>query len=267
MEAPGTLGYSGATVINDASVLRPALRGRPPRSAMAFLFCAVLGGCALFPADQETTIHSVRRETIERHGDLETEPAMPADAPTPAPSLDEESLPDAVAATATPETDSPHALDSLPPDSPADRAALPPGAAPVDSVLSLIVPATPPQAAAALRLVEQGRLLLAGNQLARALEDFEKAIALDPTSPYGYYFLARTHYTNRRFDQADGFITRAATLGDRASTVWQVHIAVLQGQILEAVGRYPEARQAYQRALQADPGSTTAQAGYRRLNP
>jgi tetratricopeptide (TPR) repeat protein len=41
----------------------------------------------------------------------------------------------------------------------------------------------------------------------------------------------------------------------------------LEGAAFEAVGRYPDARKAYQKAVEADPNNLAARVGVARLNP
>ncbi|HVM96583.1 MAG TPA: tetratricopeptide repeat protein, partial [Candidatus Acidoferrales bacterium] len=119
--------------------------------------------------------------------------------------------------------------------------------------------------AAGLRLVEEGRLLLVQQQVDAARERFERSLSVDPSGPYAYYFLAQLSYQRQSYDQASAFAGRAAGLARRSTPAWQARIGALQGSVYEAVGKYPEARQAYQQALRVDPGNATARAALGRI--
>ncbi len=139
--------------------------------------------------------------------------------------------------------------------------------APIDeSVAPLLGPNTPPHVAAALRCVEQGRILLFQGRAEAAREWFERALTLDGNNFYAYYFLARTALHSGRLDQAEGFLTRASTLSNQASSIWRSRVLSLHGEVLEGVGRFPEARQAYRDAAMLDPNNTQARSGLARLN-
>lgn len=249
------------------------MRRRSRLLAVPVLAAAVsLHACSLLEPEEETP-RSPRRLALERSNDLEPEAsdAAPGEAPS---ELTEEVLAvgSPLAVTATPAATSTAMQgitvgansESTPTPLPTATAVAP--TADSESVLGLIGPTTPPQTAAALRLVEEGRGLLEKGQLDRAEDRFERAVAIDPGNVQGYYFLAKAHFLAHRYDQAEGFLSRAIGLGARTDPVWQARVAALQGQILEAASRYPEARQAYQRALQLDPHNAAAQAGVTRLN-
>ncbi len=98
-----------------------------------------------------------------------------------------------------------------------------------------------------------------------ALEHFERAIAVDPTNPYAYYFLGEVHLQRGDYDQAITFADRAAALSARSDPAWLARACTLQGQVYEAAGRFADARDAYQRALQANPQDRSALAGLGRV--
>jgi hypothetical protein len=136
-----------------------------------------------------------------------------------------------------------------------------------ESLLTLIGPTTAPNVAAALRLVEDGRERLKQKEYDKALDCFERAVAVDPTNVYGYYFLAQLHCLERQYDQAAAFASRAAALSAQTNRIWLARIYSLEGAIFEEVGRYPDARVSYQKAVQADPDNLAARVGIARLSP
>lgn len=135
-----------------------------------------------------------------------------------------------------------------------------------ESLVTHIGPGTAPNAAAALRVIEDGRQQITKGAYDAALERFERAVAIDPTNAYGYYFLARVHFLKKDYDQAIAFASRAATLSRRGDRLWLGRIYSLQGAVFEEVGRYPDARKAYQQAVDADPNNLAARVGVARLS-
>lgn len=134
-----------------------------------------------------------------------------------------------------------------------------------ESLAGQIASAASPNVAAALRLVERGRELLDAGDREGALDPLERAVSIDPTNAFGYYFLARLYFERHSHNQAMGFANRAAILVDGSDAAWAGRTFALQGTILEAVARYGEARAAYGRALDVDPRNVTARVGLNRL--
>lgn len=124
---------------------------------------------------------------------------------------------------------------------------------------------TAPNVAAATRLADAGRARMAAGDDGAALEQLERAIAIDPGNVYAYYYLAELHFLHRTYDQAIAFADRAATLGDARAPEWASRAYTLQGNAFEAAGRFPDAREAYTRAIQAAPGNLAAQVGLARV--
>jgi len=133
------------------------------------------------------------------------------------------------------------------------------------SLVSQITASTPPTVAAALRLIEDGRGKMREGEYDAALDRLERAVAIDPTSPYGYYFLAQVHFLKKNYDQAVAFASRAASLAGRADPAFQGRIYSLEGAVFEQVGRFPDARRAYQQALWVDPQNVAARVALARL--
>lgn len=247
---------------------------RWPYSYCVIALLLLTAGCNLFTGPAEVQLHSPRRQALEERTRLSVETDDWPEQPQQLPSLEEEAL-------VAPTTASGNTLEFT---GTTTQSALNVGAIPVargqapdtpntvgtvaegDSVASLIGPNSPPSVAAALRCIERGRLLLAAGQVAAAREWFERALTLDGNSVYAYYFLARAAIEAGRYDQAEAFLTRAVTLSAHAQHTWVSRILALQGQVFEAAGRFPEARQAYQQAAQIDPRNTGAQAGLARLS-
>ncbi len=164
------------------------------------------------------------------------------------------------------------ALDVAPSPAPEVVAAVPPpgsdAPAPAtesESLLTHIGPTTPPNVAAATRLIDAGRQQLAQGHYDQAQDRLERGVAIDPTNAYGYYYLAQLYSLMKKYDQASAFAGRAVTLAARSDRLLLARAYGLQGAVFEEVGRYADARTAYQKAVQADPNNVAARVGMGRL--
>jgi hypothetical protein len=173
--------------------------------------------------------------------------------PVSAPAITEEVLP--------PNTPVPPALGSTSPEEGGEPASQPEP----DSLLAMIQPTTAPNVAAATRLVEAARSELSAGHTDAAVEDLERAIAIDSSNAYAYYFLAEIHFTRGSYDQAVVFADKAALLSARLEPSWASRSYCLQGRIYEASGRFADARASYAEAIEADEQNRTAWEGLVRL--
>lgn len=123
-----------------------------------------------------------------------------------------------------------------------------------------------PEERVALHFVEEGEAALGHNDLDRAQERFERAVAVAPFQPYSYYFLARVAFARRAHQQALAFSHKAELLFARSDETWRGETASLKGIIYEDLGDYVHARVAYQRCLQLVPGHLKALTALTRLS-
>ena len=125
------------------------------------------------------------------------------------------------------------------------------------SLLAKIIPGTPPQRAASLRLSEEGRKLLEGGEYAKALSRLERAIAIDSTNAYGHFLLAKTQFGLRRYQDSLNFLDVAESrLG--AEPFWLSEVYALKGENFRALGMTERAEESYAKALSINPGNRTA---------
>ena len=125
------------------------------------------------------------------------------------------------------------------------------------SLLAKIIPGTPPQRAASLRLSEEGRNLLEGGEYAKALSRLERAIAIDSTNAYGHFLLAKTQFGLRRYQDSLNFLDVAESrLG--AEPFWLSEVYALKGENFRALGMPERAEESYAKALTINPGNRTA---------
>lgn len=233
----------------------PAQRSRPGRRLLiGALSLALAAACG----------PRVAPVPLEGDDGLSAPPPLasaPAAAPPATATLTEEDLPEIAA---------PDPTTTAPADPAADPAAGPapaPGelAVAAPSPLASIGPGTPANVAAATRLADAARAQLAAGDEATALEQLERAIAIDPNNAYAYFFLAELHFHTHSYDQAVAFADRAAALGAATSPEWTSRAWCLQGNAFEAAGRFADARQAYLRAVRVAPNNLAALVGLTRI--
>lgn len=125
------------------------------------------------------------------------------------------------------------------------------------SLLAKIVPGTPPQRAASLRLSEEARKLIDSGEYAKALSRLERAIALDSTNAYGHFLLAKTQFGLRRYKDSLNFLEVAESrLG--GEPFWLSEVYALEGENYRALGMAERAEESYAKALAINPDNRTA---------
>jgi hypothetical protein len=125
------------------------------------------------------------------------------------------------------------------------------------SLLAKITPGTSPQRAASLRLTEEGRKFLEAGDATKALSRLEKTIVIDSTNPYGYFYLAKTHYQLGRFKESLSFLDVAESRLSGES-FWLAEVHALRGENFRALGMTDKAEASYAQALRLNSGNRTA---------
>ena len=125
------------------------------------------------------------------------------------------------------------------------------------SLIAKITPKTAPRRAASLRLTEEGRLFLDSGEYEKALQRFEKTIAVDSTNAYSYYYLALAHHHLTHYQQSTNFLDVAESLLSE-EPYWLAQVFALKGKNLETLGSLGQADASYAQALQLDPNNQTA---------
>lgn len=145
-------------------------------------------------------------------------------------------------------------------------------AAPADALPALPAPPSlpvhtglSPQDVAALRFVEDGKSALGRDDVEQAREQFERAVAIAPSQPYGYYFLGRVAFVRGEHKHALAFLRKAELLFAQSDQAWLGETASLQGAVYEDLGDYTHARAAYRRCLQLLPANLKALSALARL--
>jgi TolA-binding protein len=124
--------------------------------------------------------------------------------------------------------------------------------------------AVAPTLAASLRLTESARKRLGVGHFDDAMRDLARAVSLDPSDAFAYYYLGRAYLTKGNYTQALTFFRRAE-IGFNGRPEWTAEALSYEGICDEELGKPTDAAQAYKRALAASPNNFRARIGYGRL--
>jgi len=127
------------------------------------------------------------------------------------------------------------------------------------------VSATQPALAASLRVTDQAREEIVSHREGDAIQTLGRAISIDGSNPYAYFYLGRAYLERKNYPQAITFLNRAeARLG--ANPQWLGEALAFEGLANEQAGQNATAIACYQKALVAVPGSLMARVGLTRLS-
>ena len=161
------------------------------------------------------------------------------------------------------------APEATPTDAPApyDVGSIQPTPPVSDQPLTGLIASTKDQPAfnASLRATEDGRRALEASKLDDAMRELGRAVSIDPSDPYAYFYLGRAYMIKRDFPQALAFFGRSE-VGVSGIPAWLGEVKSFEGACLEEQGKFPEAAAAYKQALDAAPGNLMARTGYGRLS-
>ncbi len=132
------------------------------------------------------------------------------------------------------------------------------------SLLAKLTPTTPPQRAASLRLTEDGRKFLDGSDYPRALERFERAIAIDSSNAYAHYYLAKTQNRLKHYKESLNFLDVAESRLS-GEPFWLAEVYALRGDNFRALGMSDRAEASYSKALSINSGNKTASEAMHKL--
>lgn len=123
---------------------------------------------------------------------------------------------------------------------------------------------TDPKRLASLRIVEAGKKELQNMRLERAAQEFSKAIEIDATNPYAYFYFAQARIRGQRMPEAVDLLDQAVTRFGKDDR-WKSEALAVRGEVLESMKEYPRAKASFQEAVKASPGNGRAHQGLGRL--
>ena len=207
-------------------------------------------------------------------GDWEEVPApSPSGAAPVAPPASAPQAPSTVESSPLPAQTSAAQLEPTPVATPTDVAPLevgsiaPQGQISDDSLDPLIasIGASQPALAASLRIADQGREEILKHQDDDAIQNLTRAISIEATNPYAYFYLGRAFLGKKNYAQAITFFDRAQThFGTNPQ--WLGETLAFEGLTNEQSGQTSTAIAYYQKALVAVPGNLMARVGLTRLS-
>jgi tetratricopeptide repeat protein len=194
----------------------------------------------------------------------------PSPTPTPEPGSETSSTPTPSPAPMTSEvfpepTVQPTSAEQLPP--------LEPGSVTLSlrvsdsSLQGLITKEQNPARAASMRIAEQARTELLDGHPDEASRDLERAVSIDPSDPYAYFYLGRAYIAKKNYSQAMTFLKRAEIGFGSRNPLWLSETLGFEARAYEESGHDAAAAATYQQALQVNPGNLMARVGYTRLAP
>ncbi|MGH7864634.1 MAG: tetratricopeptide repeat protein [Candidatus Binataceae bacterium] len=134
-----------------------------------------------------------------------------------------------------------------------------------ESLGPLIEQTNSPARATSLKLTEQARLAMARGDDAEVIALLTRAVSIDPTDSYAYFFLGRAYMERQRFEEAVGFFKRAENGFAAGNQPWLAETLAFEGLAYEQLGRATAAEASYQKSLDAAPGHLMARVGYTRI--
>jgi tetratricopeptide (TPR) repeat protein len=124
---------------------------------------------------------------------------------------------------------------------------------------------TQPRRAASLRVVEQARGELSKSMYERAAQKLARAIEIDPSNPYAYFYLGVVRLRVNRFEEAGELFLRSSNLFVNLEP-WRAEALAYRGECFERLTRPEEARRAFEAALAVDSSNPRAHDGLSRLS-
>ncbi len=128
----------------------------------------------------------------------------------------------------------------------------------------IIASATTPALAASLRMTDKARGDILDGRPDDAIQLLSRAVSIDPTNSYAYFYLGRAWLAKKNYSQAITFFNRAG-MAFASNPQWLGETLAFEGLAYEEWGQPQQAEKEYAQALQATPGNLMARVGYTRL--
>ncbi len=199
-----------------------------------------------------------------------TSTPSPTETPTPTDTPTETPFGQTPAPTETPSptpTDSPTPTESPEPTPQPDFSQnLPPGERSDQPLDVEINPNTPPARATSIRIADRARGELLKHEPDEAIRTLGRALSIDASNPYVYFYLGRAYLMKHNYKEALTFWQRAA-ISFSDNPKWLGETLSFEGAAKERLGDIDEARNDYARALKLAPDNQLAKIGIDNLGP
>ncbi len=249
--------------------MRPRLQIAARVAASAALAVS-LGAVTLYPAARAGIVRTGFTEESLPAQDLASPTATPSDTSAQASPAATATPPGAPEGAIAPATGAEAQTEPTPMETPSelppvDIGSVQPKVRISDSTLTHVTEsASSPALAASLRVTEQARKDILGQRTDDAIHALGRALSIDPSNPYAYFYLGRAWLSRKNYGQAMTFFKRAE-IGFASNSDWLGETLAFEGLTYEQQNDSQAAMAAYQQALQAEPGNLMARVGYTRL--
>jgi tetratricopeptide (TPR) repeat protein len=135
--------------------------------------------------------------------------------------------------------------------------------APLDDLIRKLS-TTQPALAASLRITDQARDEILNHHEDDAIQTLQRAISIDGSNPYAYFYVGRAYLAKKNYGQAITFFNRAE-IRFGTNPEWLGETLAFEGLANEEAGQPAQAIGCYQKTLQAEPGNLMARVGLTRL--
>jgi hypothetical protein len=125
---------------------------------------------------------------------------------------------------------------------------------------------TPPARATSIRIADGARRELLKHQPDEAIRTLGRALSIDASNPYVYFYLGRAYLMKHNYGQALTFWQRAA-ISFSDNPKWLGETLSFEGAAKERLGEMNKARRDYARALKLAPDNQLAKIGIDTLGP
>ncbi len=132
------------------------------------------------------------------------------------------------------------------------------------ALTTLIDSAKTPTRATSLRLTEEAREDVSERKAGEAIQALTRALSIDSSNPYAYFYLGRAYLLKTDYHQALTFLQRAE-IGFGSDPIWLGEALSFEGVCYEQSGQTAQAAAAYRRAMDSSPYNLMARTGYVRL--
>jgi hypothetical protein len=143
---------------------------------------------------------------------------------------------------------------------------LPPGQLSDQPLDSEINPSVPPARRTSIRIADKARRELRKHDPDEAIRTLGRALSIDASNPYVYFYLGRAYLMKHNYQQAMTFWQRAA-ISFADNPKWLGETLSFEGATKERQGNIAEARRDFKRAVKLAPDNQLAKDGYARLAP
>ena len=121
-----------------------------------------------------------------------------------------------------------------------------------------------PKQKISLHLSQKGEQSLLQGNFTEASSTLSKAIDLDPSNPFAYYFLGETHYQTGEYQLSIALLEKTERLFGN-NILWRSKTYVLMGSNYEALKNFPKALSFFEKALNNNKHNVIAKDGLDRI--